>query len=213
MNTADAGSSSSEDYHPYVLSGDDPRTMRSPIRFLLIHVDRAIINIAPERLDEFKELHPRLQIELSDSHKWICEALPSFDFIRLSRRVVEVAWGAAFGYVTFYTEFVQKIKPLSRQVHILHDNPIVIEAVKLLKWIDESWLNNDSEEWPAHIPRPTKNPSKGSMENVTDEMALCIMAFFLHHELAHIRLGNGGGIEIEKQADAIAASEGLSTRR
>jgi hypothetical protein len=101
---------------------------------------------------------------------------------------------------------VQGKKIIQKTEINLHEDLEVKNAMRLLKWIYESWLNNENTPWPDDLPKPIENPRKGIMENVADELCLCSIAYLIHHELAHIRLHHSGGsnIDIEKEADAEA---------
>ena len=180
-------------------------TMESPIRFVMSHIHEAIVNIAPENKERFDNEYPDFILEYFDTDKWILEVDAS-KHISLSRRVVEIYWAVAYGYITFYTKIVQGKKIIQETEKNLHEDSEVKNAMLLLTWIYESWLNNVDSPWPIDLPRPLENPKKGIMENVADELCLCSIAYLIHHELAHVRLQHSGSstIDIEKEADAEA---------
>ena len=162
--------------------------MKSPAKYVMEHIHEAIINIAPEREREFKDAYPDLEIEYIDDNKWICNADSSNKHIKLSRRVVEILWCAAYSYLTIYTMLSQKEKNGQKMEIVFGEDENANSAAKLLKWAFESWLNPNDLQWPEDLPRPRDNPKNGSMENVADEFCLCAVAYLMHHELAHIRL-------------------------
>jgi len=126
--------------------------------------------------------------------------------IKLSRRVVEIFWAVSYGYITFYTKVIQDKKIVTKTDINLHEDEEVRKAMLLLKWIYDSWLNNEDTSWPDELPKPIENPKKGIMENVADELCLCSIAYLIHHELSHISLHHSGKSTIasEKEADAEA---------
>lgn len=183
-------------------------SMESPIRHVMYHIHEAIVNIAPERISEFDEKYPELVIVYLDSPDWTCEVIPNYKYFRLSRRVMEVLWCAAYGYMTFYQKIIQGNYGKSQEIISLHEDDEVKAAMNLLKWAFENWLKNEDAPWPDDLPRPVKSPKTGTMENVADELSLCAAAFYLHHELSHLRLKEEefeDSIALEEQADFQAA--------
>ena len=185
------------------MKNDCLRTMVSPIRFVMFHIHEAIVNIAPERRAQFDNEFTAFTLEYFDTGDFICDVDVSAKHIRLSRQVVELMWSISFGYITLYTKVIQVHKPITRHVFDLTQNAEVPQAMKLLKWAFENWLNPTNQiPWPADLPRPVTQPTFGSMENVADELALCATAAYLHHELAHIRLTHVGSASIEQEREA-----------
>ena len=186
------------------IMNDCLRTMQSPIRFVMYYIPRALVNIAPERQAEFEKEFADFSLEYLDSDEFICDVDVPSKHIRLSRQVAELLWAASFGYMTFYTKVVQANKPTTKQLFDLTKNHEVAQAMKLLKWAYENWLNPSKPiPWPDGLPKPVGHPQKGTMENVADELSLCALAAYLHHELAHIKLNHksSGSIEDERDAD------------
>lgn len=177
--------------------------MKSPIRFVMNHIHEAIVNIAPENKKRFEEEYPNFTIEYVDSKMWVLDVDTNNNLIKISRKVVEIFWAVSYGYITFYTKVVQKKMVIKKTVVNLYEIKEVREAMQLLKWVYESWINNDDDDWPDNLPKPIENPQKGTMEKVSDELSLSAIAYVMHHELSHIRLKHEGGsnIENEKEAD------------
>ncbi len=179
--------------------------MASPIRFVMYHIHEALVNIAPERRSDFEKYFADFTLEYLDVNDFVCDVDVPAKHIRLSRQVAELMWSVSFGYVTFYTKVVQAHKPVTKQVFDLAGDPEVSQAMKLLKWAYENWLNPKKYvPWPADLPQPVEQPIFGTMQNVADELSLCSIAAYMHHELAHIRLQHDGAdsIEQEKEADS-----------
>jgi len=81
----------------------------------------------------------------------------------------------------------------------------------LLRWGFDRFVENTSVLWPHELLRPIESPPQGSPENAADELTLCAVAFLLHHELAHHRLGHPFTMDLpwkldqERDADYAAA--------
>jgi hypothetical protein len=84
----------------------------------------------------------------------------------------------------------------------LRAKPALEEAVQLLDWAFDSWLNGETEAWPEGLPRPVAGPQTGSDHHVADELCLCATAYLLHHELSHLSLKHTAGDDPEKERDA-----------
>jgi len=179
------------------------KSMTSPIKYVMMHIHNAIINIAPENKEKFDKVYPDFILKYLDDYKFIANVDTVKKYIKLSRRVVEILWAVSYGYTMYYTKIVQDKKILHTTIIDLHADSDVKQAMKLLKWIYESWLNDDNDNWPDELPKPIKNPQKGSMENVADELCLCAISYIIHHELSHIKLKhpNEENIENEKEVD------------
>jgi len=178
-------------------------TMQSPIRRVMAYLHRALVNIAPERDKEFDSVYADFDLEYVDSPRWICSVDTATRHIRVSRRVVEVMWCASYAYTVFYVKKVQGKGMMVQRSIDLHSDPEVAPAMMLLQWAYENWMNGADTLWPAELPHPVESPEQGSFAHVADELCLCAMAYILHHELAHIRLGHiAGRIGLEEERDA-----------
>jgi len=176
--------------------------MKSPIRFVMRDIHKALVNIAPERMKEFESLFSDFTLEYLDKGEWICDVNPEKRHIRLDRQVVELLWAASFGYFTFYTKAVQGMKVTTKQVIDLTQNKEIAQAIQLLKWAYENTVKNEDKPWPYGLPCPVENPLKETTEDVADELTRCAFAALLHHELAHISLKHKeNSIENNREAD------------
>lgn len=184
-------------------------TMRSPVRFLMEHIHEAIVNIAPERQNEFDHIFDNFILEYLDDHKWICDVVVAENRIRLSRKVLEVIWASSFAYFQIYIEIEQQNiggeNFPSVEVDLVND-PNLAEACELVRWALDSWLNERDSDWPDGLPRPIEDSVDGPYEKIADELTLCAIAYMLHHELAHIHLRHTDGSNIEDERDADYAS-------
>jgi len=177
------------------------------ISYILKNLHHAIVNIAPHQKDNFDTAYPRFTIEYTDSTEWRLEALSSMELIIMSRGVAELVWCVSYSYLGLYTEIAEGKQFFKEKNKVsLHSNTEISKYTRLLKWSYERWFNNSSESWPNGLPKPVSNPKKGTIENSANELTYCILSFFIHHELAHIKLHKGidVGIKQEEEADRYA---------
>ncbi len=184
--------------------------MSSPIRHVMAHIHEAMVNIAPERRAEFARDHAELVLEYVDDHRWICHVDVANRHVTIGRKVMEVLWAASLAYFRLYLEIQRRTggnASISVQFE-LAEVPLLKEAVDLLRWAMDSWLNSLPVPWPSNLPQPVPNPQHASDLHVADELSLCAIAFIVHHELAHVRLNHVGKSELDSERDADrAASE------
>ena len=187
---------------------DAVANMTSPVKHLMPHIHEALVNVAPERRADFDATYDAFVLEIVDDHRWICSVDVENKHIRVSRKVVEVLWAAAFAYFRLY-ERVQEVTggrvSVSAELEFNTD-PALNQATQLLRWAVDTWINESDEPWPDALPRPIPNPPHASTEHVADELCLCAIAVILHHELAHIRLRHGGTSELDAERDADMAA-------
>ena len=188
-------------------------TMKSPIRFLMKkHVGDSVFKIAPERETELSTTLTDFDLIYSNERPWKFYAVPQTRKIFVSRGSVELIWCASLAHLLFYERLIQGRRfDKPTQVDPQSD-PIVRDALELLRWSLNCQLNGDNkDDWPLHLPGPLETVPKESNENFADELCLVSCAFLLHHELAHIRnrhiAGEKGNWSLsqEKEADIAAA--------
>jgi hypothetical protein len=99
------------------LKNDAFPVMKSPLRFVMVHIHEAIVNIVLERKEKFLFKYIDLTIENLDTNGWKCGADPKTNYIALSRRVVEILWTVSYAYITFHTKVIHIIKPTKKTMH------------------------------------------------------------------------------------------------
>lgn len=179
----------------------------NPIVDILKDLHEAIGNIAPHRKDEFDQTYPIFNIEYVDDDKWILEALPIYNHVRISRGVAELVWCVSYSYISLYTEIAEGKQFFKEKNKVsLHETEEISKSTKLLQWAYEKWFNNSVTPWPNDLPKPISNPKNNTLENSAKELSFCILSFFLHHELAHIKLhkNKSVGVKEEQEADRFA---------
>jgi hypothetical protein len=110
-----------------------------------------------------------------------------------------VFWPASLFYFQIYIK-VQN-HPTGMSYDIASD-PILGPTAKLMRWAMETWMDCNDRSWPEGLPAPVPDPVPKSDLHVADELTYCALAFLLHHELEHIRLGHAGESEIDSERDA-----------
>lgn len=185
------------------IQGDWLKKSDNGIIDILKDLHHAVVNIAPHNKCRFDSTFPKFNIEYVDDDKWILEAYPNFEHIRMSRGVAELVWCVAYSYVNLYTEIAEGKKFFSGKNKVsLHQSKNASESTDLLKWAYERWFNNDTSSWPTDLPKPIFNPQKGTKENVAKELTFCILSFFIHHELAHIKLHKDKDVNVKEEEEA-----------
>ena len=189
--------------------------MQSPIRHLMAdNLATSVFTIAPERQAEFDTTLNNFDLIYTGQRRWKFCAYPERTpaEVWVSRGAVELIWCASLAHFLFYTRFIQR-KRFDQPTEIdPHSDPAVSNALHLLRWAIKCQLeNNEADDWLPNLPRPLQLPPRESDENVADELCLVSCAYFLHHELAHIRLHHASGVNStlslaqEKEADIAAA--------
>ena len=184
----------------------------SPVQHLLPNVPASLALIAPERLEQLLEKSDQLALTIADSNVFRCEAWPSFKAIVISSRVVELAWAFSYAYWEIYRVAFAG-RQLDGGIVDLHAFAALGSALHLLRWAHGSLVGAHEEPWPKGCPRPAALPVTDSPEQVADELSLCSIAMYLHHELAHTyvpRVPELGAFEEEQFCDMAAADWILS---
>jgi hypothetical protein len=159
----------------------------SPIQHLLPAASMSPATIAPERIPQLREKFLNMDLTISDDNRFQCEAFPTLNTVRLSRRVVELAWAFSYSYWEIY-QAVFDGRQLTGEPIDWHNFGELVPALRLLRWSQQGLIGEHEEDWPAVLPKPDPNRPYNSSEHVADEMALCAVAMYLHHEFAHIYL-------------------------
>jgi hypothetical protein len=187
------------------------------------HLAINLAAVAPEKSDRLREVLAGLTLRLLGDETWICDTDPSAKEIRVSIGTMTILWCISHAYWKLHDRaFLPWMTGDGKDV-ILAEPPDLAAAMHLLEWAIEHWDSKDLEpgwtsRWPEGCPHPIENPTAGSDENVTDELALVAVGFFLHHELAHNyqqhtkRRAGIESVQQEQDADREAASWVLSGR-
>ncbi|RJS13952.1 hypothetical protein DRW03_35660 [Corallococcus sp. H22C18031201] len=184
---------------------------KSPIYELAHPVGRAIVLSAPERVEDVRPLLEDLILEIVEPGPARCYIdLPS-KTIRITRSLLEHLWVSSYSYWMLYSRHVSgRLIDTPKEVDLTHD-PVDVAAMQLLRWSVQNQLGGLDRPWPDDLPRPASNPTWASDIHVANEFMIAAVAFILHHELAHHRLGHSSlpegadSVSQEREADYEAA--------
>lgn len=183
--------------------------MVSPVKCIMESMHLSLVNVAPERKEEFCDKFSEFILEYVDTHVWICEVYTESKHIRVSRRVVEVLWSASLAYFQLYQAVQSDAESMVSEETKVDLSPTteIGRDCDLFRLILNAWLNKVDFVWPEEVRKPVPNPVHASLEHVAQELCLVALSYILHHELAHIELKHKGaaGIEAERDADYEAA--------
>lgn len=186
----------------------------SPARWLVPRVTGAPSRAAPERAAELDEMIATVRLSFPDLGSLLCEHQPDTGIVVVSRKVLEIVWASSYAYFVVYRRVFEELPQDEHAIIDLHADPVLGPAADLLFWVHNDWLLERDTPWPANLPQPTPSPVDDSNERYATGIFDIAMAFILHHELAHHRLGHfGSEHETEHDADYEAARwllEGLS---
>jgi len=179
----------------------------SPMEVLVKPIARSLILIAPERVEQTRDLIADLTLEFLPSGEWNCHCEVDNKKIRITTGLLEHVWASSFAIWLLYTRHLSGRLIEKPTVLTFADDPVVDQGMKLLSWS----VRPNADPWPQDLPRPTYPPKPDSDDHAATELMLCAVAFLFHHELAHVRLAHPptqrglDSIENERQADREAA--------
>lgn len=176
----------------------------TPTQLLLPATFAAIARIAPEGADQLHDL---------EDVKFCLDHEPGFRFCASAnaREVVISVRGLEFIWVQSYAIWVlqRHHAAASRQAVLLRfaDSSDTQPLTTLLPWAVANQRDPIAQPWPQGTPQP-RHPAGGgdADEEVATEIALCAIAWILHHEINHIRAGHTGQRQTSV-ADEHAADE------
>jgi len=139
--------------------------------------------IAPERIPQLREKFLNMDLTISDDKRFQCEAFPTLNTVRLSRRVVELAWAFSYSYWEIY-QVVFDGRQLTGEPIDWHNFGELVPALRLLRWSQQGLIGEHEEDWPAELPKPgpiahTTHPSMLPMKWLY-VLSRCISIMNLH---------------------------------
>jgi hypothetical protein len=178
----------------------------SPVAVLVPHIAALPARIAPERSALLDPLLDEVRFRITDGGKWVFRYLPAEKTVELSRKSIEVIWAACAGYFLTYRAISEGPQPEAPHEIDYEENRPLSNAFDLLAWAMNEMLTERDRDWPTGLLRPLPDEPSESIENSVTQIALCSLAFLLHHELAHHRLSHSEStVEAENDADREAA--------
>ena len=169
--------------------------------------------IAPEKRNQILNDTKNVTFNVTDGDEWRCEALKNYGLIVISRKTVEIVWAFCFSFYTIYKELLNNVKPEGQYINML-DKPELKTARDLLTWGIDNLTKKERSDLSGDFSFINDKPRYGSDEHVILEITLCTLAFFLHHELAHIKFAGisfKSTIQEEEKCDIEAAKVILET--
>lgn len=165
--------------------------LRSPIVRLQNQIAAAPYCIAPEREAELGRIVKELGLTMS-----IGEG-KEFDFwvgreskeITTNIATLEFLWASSHAHVVLFDEYGKTQKEGHKQFDT-GKNQRCKNALDLLGWAVTNLSTKGNSVWPSHLPMPEDESEFGNDSHATTEIFLCGVAWIIHHEIAHVRLGH-----------------------
>jgi len=143
-----------------------------------------VFALVPENHQEIEKITENVTLKITDSEEFRCEAL-SFGGLLISRKAIEIIWAFCYGYFTIYIHKLSGTDSIGQYVD-LASNPKLLKSRKLLTWALNNLQGNVSEI-PKELPSIADNWEIDSKEHAISDLTQCVLAFFLFHELAHLK--------------------------
>ena len=184
--------------------------MDSPIKHILAHLTNALINVAPERLEEFDRRFPTLTIRITNDSKPLA-VTDGDSVIEISRAFAEFCWCSCYAYSILYDNIFCRSELKEREILNLRANPRTRICIDMIEWSLQNFIGGKNLPWPDEFPRPVPLPgdvSPGDPIHVAQEYCLIGLACVVLHELGHIALRHSPEMkaryEMEREADRFA---------
>lgn len=182
------------------------KTMRSPILELRAAIARAPFQIAPERM---LELWSRVEsegvaLELIDRKAWTFHVYIQRKEIQTSIATLEYLWVTSHTHLVLYDEYAKAQQRGDKQFDT-GGNHRSRNALELSKWAVDNLFDTGMQPWPESYIRPQSKPEHGSDIHAANELFLCVFAWMMHHELAHVLLGHAAAITPRSMQEEIEA--------
>ena len=181
----------------------------SPVAFMVEMAHASVERVAPERAVELAPLLTGVNFVATDEPAFLF-CLRSSTQIEIPIRGVELVWAMSFA---LWEEVDAHVRAAVSRAGPL-PNRFRPETVALLDW---ALKNQDPKHaratWPSGLPRPTGFEAYAGLPSVArlaDDVAMCAVAWILHHEIAHLTQAHSHvaaqllSLEQERQADEAA---------
>ena len=186
--------------------------MKSPIFSLEYYIKDSIYKIAPENkieLDSWCKEND-FKIELVEKNGFNFKVSIKNKKVKLPIAALEYLWAATHTYIVLYDEYTTAQKN-GAALYDTGGNQRRKNSIDLIKWAHSNMFLAVQNDWPNQLPCPISMPIEGSDVHVTNELFLCAIAWILHHEIAHIKLGHPDietiiSLKEEREADEAATT-------
>ncbi|CAM3670048.1 phage exclusion protein Lit family protein [Bordetella tumulicola] len=184
----------------------------SPIALLDDAIASAAFAIAPEKATELAN-DPRVaEFGLVLSADSGCTIRVDIDTKEATLPVfaMEYLWCFSFLVLALVEEY-QGAQSGGKETIDLRTSPQVSQAVDMLNWSHARMRQGGGSPWPEEFPKPEKNPAQSDIAYSVNQIFLSAIAWIIHHEIAHIRLGHG--IETTYSVQEETAADDEATKR
>jgi hypothetical protein len=163
--------------------------LKSPILTLKQYILSAAELIAPERLEELRQITEAkaLRLRLTDEVREI-SIDTSTGRVSLGLSAVEHLWASALFYHCLYSDYANAQHAGQTQFNT-DEHPRTRDSMQLLNWATNQWMAKSRSPWPSPV-RPKAKPEALSDGHVANELFMCALAWTVHHEYAHARLNH-----------------------
>ena len=165
--------------------------MPSPIADLLNAIAASPFRIAPKARADLNQVidSKALALEICADKALSAELIVSSNLIRLGVPFLEVLWAAAHAYIVVFHECQQANKRGDISFAI-GGIPRTARAYKLYRELLQAHAAGSPVEWPSLDIRPERYPPQDTDSFIANELFLVAIAWIIHHEIAHARLGH-----------------------
>lgn len=163
----------------------------TPISALFNAITESPYRVAPEVAAELDAEIATLNItlEFADDPKVYAEFVVSQAIVRLGVPFLSALWTAAHAYIVTYDEY-QIAHRKGERYFSLGKIPRVTKAYSLYRSAREAVASFKPFLWPHGAAKPLRYPFEHSDGYVANEVFLVAIAWIIHHEIAHARLGH-----------------------
>lgn len=164
---------------------------RSPVLNLENAIAGAAFRIAPEKEKELAEFRDQqgVSLALADGPGFVFNVNLKSREISTNVATLEFLWCSSHAHLILYDEY-SKAQHSGQAKFDTGGNPRSRTALELLNWSVTNLFDHGAAAWPKQSPQPERLPLAGTDIHIANELFLCGVAWIVHHELAHLRLGH-----------------------
>jgi len=167
----------------------------SPILALKKAISGAAFSIAPERAEALKN-DPSLtkfSLVVTDDRGFTFRVDTSTHEAFLPIPAMEYVWCCGYLCWQLYQAFIEAQEQERASVNT-GEAVALSAAMGLFNWSKVNMYSPTYAGWPEG-PCPLAQPEHGTAVHVANELFLASLAWLIHHEIAHVRLGHGRAIK------------------
>lgn len=165
--------------------------MASPIEPLMNAIAASPFRIAPEAADalsqEINELNIRL--EFVNNQNKFAEYATDTRIVRLGTQYLEVLWSTSHAFIVVFDEY-EKTHLRGAEFFQVGADERTRAAYALYRRLLQAHVRGQPLEWQDSEVRPVQIPHPDTDAHIANELFLTAIAWIVHHEIAHARLGH-----------------------